>query len=519
MNLESPATNPSPIHDSDELLKDAEHLLQYGTWIWNTESGSLQLSHGMYRLLGRAEFSSNHISFEDFLRCLPDADSQKLQRQAGIALETAAAFELVHSLRTGHGHELQVLTKAKTTQRHGSKMLIGITQEISRLQEKDDEALQHRSQMNEYEVFLKFGTWRYDGIKDELNWSAGMYSLYGYDAEKDKHMPVNLALYSKHLDPEDIQQAYAIRKELERNDASEYFWQYRVNSATGEHKWLETYGHVMRDENGSITGTFGITRDITRLKLYEHSLESKIRELNRSNAELEEFAYVASHDMQEPLRKLITFSERLITKFGDSLQDEGKLYLNRMQAATNNMRLLIDNLLDFSRIARTGDAFEDTDLNEVLQKALGDLEVSIEETKAIINPGKLPVIEAQSPQMKQLFTNIISNAIKFRKPDTSPQISIQSERLSSKESDKLNLERNKKYFRIEITDNGIGFEPEYAQRIFQIFQRLHGKAEYPGSGIGLAICKKIVDYHNGLIYANGQLDQGAIVTIILPEKQ
>jgi signal transduction histidine kinase len=137
----------------------------------------------------------------------------------------------------------------------------------------------------------------------------------------------------------------------------------------------------------------------------------------------------------------------------------------------------------------------------------------------VITAGKLPVIEAQAPLMKQLFTNVISNAIKFRQQNVPPQITIQSVQISAREAEKLHLERDNKYFRIEIKDNGIGFEPEYAQRIFQIFQRLHGKAEYPGSGIGLAICKKIVDYHNGVIYAQGQLREGATIIIVLPQKQ
>jgi len=190
-----------------------------------------------------------------------------------------------------------------------------------------------------------------------------------------------------------------------------------------------------------------------------------------------------------------------------------------MTAATKNMRLLIDNLLDFSRISRTGDEYEKTDLNEVLQKVMTDLEVSVEETKAVITADKLPVVEAHASQMKQLFSNVLSNALKFRKPSVPPRVNIICQVLSGSDIEKFNLEKNLKYFRIDIRDNGIGFEQEYAQRIFQIFQRLHGKAEYPGSGIGLAICKKIVDYHNGLIYAQGHQHEGAVITIILPEKQ
>lgn len=376
----------------------------------------------------------------------------------------------------------------------------------------------HGKLMDEYEVFLKFGTWEYFADTRAISWSAGMYHLFGYDPVKDKDLVIDEALYEKHIDAADYKKGYLTRQDA-MSSKSEYFWQYRITTALGETRWLETFGRYVRDEKGEVVKILGITRDITRLKVYEQSLEMKIRELNRSNAELEEFAYVASHDMQEPLRKLITFSERLTSKFGDALQEEGLLYINRMVAAANNMRSLIDNLLDFSRVARVSDAFEDTNLGAVFQKALADLEVSIEETGARITAAPLPVIEAQPGQMKQLFVNIISNAIKFRQPSVAPVITVDCSALSEQEAGILVPGNLKKYYRIRITDNGIGFEQEYAEKIFQIFQRLHGKAEYPGSGIGLAICKKIVDYHNGIIYARGELGKGATISIVLPEKQ
>lgn len=519
MNLESPATNPSPIHDASELLRDTEDLLQYGTWIWTPNSGTMKWSHGMYRLMGYSLPAGGSMPMKDFLRHLPGNEGDKFLQDLEACIETGTPLRLMHTMLSQQGHSMRVLTKAKVQQQDDKITVVGVSQDFSRMPHLHEDLVQQRKLMDQYEVMLKFGTWQYSVATNELTWSTGMYSLFGYDPLEHSPLKITEQIYEQHIEPEDYQQGVQMRKDSMDDSRTEYFWQYRITTAKGERKWLETYGHLSRDQHGGYLGTFGITRDITRLKLYEHSLESKIRELHRSNAELEEFAYIASHDMQEPLRKLMTFSERLVNRYGDALQDEGKLYLNRMQAATNNMRMLIDNLLDFSRIARTGEDFENTDLNEVLQKTLADLEVSIEETHAVITPGKLPVIEAQAPLMKQLFTNVLSNAIKFRQQNVPPQITIQSVQISAREAEKLHLERDNKYFRIEITDNGIGFEPEYAERIFQIFQRLHGKAEYPGSGIGLAICKKIVDYHNGVIYAQGQLNDGATIIIVLPQKQ
>lgn len=519
MNLESPATNPSPIHDASELLRETEDLLQYGTWIWTPDSGTMEWSHGMYQLMGYPVSASGAMFMQDFMRHLPANEADKFQEHLNACIETGTPFRLMSTMLSLNGYSMRVLTKAKVQKEEGKITVVGVSQDFSRLPHLHEDPTQQRKLMDQYEVFLKFGTWQYSAATNELSWSAGMYSLFGYDLNQGNYLKINEELYEQHIDAEDYQKGVELRKDSMAESRSEYFWQYRINTAKGERKWLETYGRLSRDQYGRYLGTFGITRDITRLKLYEHSLESKIRELNRSNAELEEFAYVASHDMQEPLRKLMTFSERLVNRYGDALEDDGRMYINRMQAASNNMRLLIDNLLDFSRVARTGDAFENTDLNDVLQKALADLEVSAEETQAEIRSDKLPAIEAQASLMKQLFINIISNAIKFRQQNVPPQITIRSHQLTTREAEKLHLERDNRYFRIEIKDNGIGFEPEYAQRIFQIFQRLHGKAEYPGSGIGLAICKKIVDYHNGFIDAQGQLGEGTSIIIVLPEKQ
>lgn len=252
---------------------------------------------------------------------------------------------------------------------------------------------------------------------------------------------------------------------------------------------------------------------------FQKILENKVKELDRSNKELEEFAYIASHDLQEPLRKITSFSERLKEKLPANLEPDVQLYLNRMLAATDNMRTLIDNLLEFSRTSRTSEPFVQADLNAILSEIIADLELKIEESKAVIRHGELPVIDAIPLQMKQLFTNLFTNAIKFRKAGDAPHIEVNAVLLPEEEKENRNLSPGRNYYKISVTDNGIGFEQEYAEKIFQIFQRLHGKAEYPGSGIGLAICKKIVENHKGTISAKSRPGTGTEFIIILPQYQ
>lgn len=252
---------------------------------------------------------------------------------------------------------------------------------------------------------------------------------------------------------------------------------------------------------------------------FQKILENKVKELDRTNKELEEFAYIASHDLQEPLRKITSFSERLKEKLPPNLEPDVQLYLNRMLAATDNMRTLIDNLLEFSRTSRISEPFVKTDLNNIVSEVQADLELKIEESNTEINSGVLPAIDAIPMQMRQLFTNLFTNAIKFRSPDAVPKISISSEVLSEEEKESRQLRSNVEYYKITVKDCGIGFDQEFALKIFQIFQRLHGKAEYPGSGIGLAICKKIVENHMGVIYGASEPGKGAEFTILLPESQ
>ena len=245
----------------------------------------------------------------------------------------------------------------------------------------------------------------------------------------------------------------------------------------------------------------------------------KIMELNRSNQELEEFAYVASHDLQEPLRKISTFAQRLQLRFSNKLGEDGNLYIDRMVAACDNMRKLIDNLLEFSRISLNNPPAQKINLEAIARQAIDELDLIISETKADITVGKLPLIEGINSQMLQVFSNILNNSIKFRKETEPLKISIQSSMLSTEQKREYQLEPSVTFYIITIKDNGVGFEQQYAAKIFQVFQRLQGKSEYPGTGIGLSICKKIITNHKGLIFAESEPGHGAIFSIILPQQQ
>ena len=259
-------------------------------------------------------------------------------------------------------------------------------------------------------------------------------------------------------------------------------------------------------------GSIATYHDITEMEVHAQRLQEHALRLETSNRELQEFAYVASHDLQEPLRKIEAFSDRLIRKYGKTLPEDGQMFVDRMQNAAGRMRQLINALLSYSRVTTTKNQFVNTNLDQILQEVLSDLQIRIEEAKGEIRAAKLQAIEADPVQMRQLLQNILSNALKFRKPGISPVIEINAEVRPPVSL----VEHPSGWLSISIRDNGIGFDNTYKDQIFKIFQRLHGRMEYEGTGIGLATCRKIVDRHGGSIDADGRPGDGTTFTILLP---
>lgn len=255
-----------------------------------------------------------------------------------------------------------------------------------------------------------------------------------------------------------------------------------------------------------------------RIADYQQQLKDQIQLLHESNKELEQFAYVASHDLQEPLRKITSFSDLLMEQFKSNLDGDGALYLERIHHSASRMRLLINDLLNYSRVSRNL-PIEQIDLNATMVAVKEDLEIQIKEKNAAIEVFNLPVITGNNSECRQLFQNLISNSLKFSIQGVRPHISILAGDAGVEDLKHLaGYDASKQYLSIKVTDNGIGFNQEYADKIFIIFQRLHGRDEYEGTGIGLAICKKITEKYGGTIYARSFPGKGATFVILLPKR-
>jgi PAS domain S-box-containing protein len=296
-----------------------------------------------------------------------------------------------------------------------------------------------------------------------------------------------------------------------------------VQGKPGENYWCSASKVMWRDRQGNIIGTAGITRDIHAMKMAQDNLrrsEEKLRQstiqLERSNRELQDFAYVASHDLQEPLRKIVVFGERLKEKCADTFTPEGVDYLERMRKAAARMQILINDLLSFSRVTTKAQPFTPVNLLKTAQEVVSDLEARIEQVQGRVELDALPLIEAEPLQMRQLLQNLIGNALKFRRPEEPPVVKVNAKIISAPRPRSGPGALAEDLCVLTVSDNCIGFEEKYLDRIFNVFQRLHTRNEYEGTGMGLAIARKIALYHGGDITATSKPGHGSTFIVTLP---
>jgi PAS domain S-box-containing protein len=330
-------------------------------------------------------------------------------------------------------------------------------------------------------------------------WNSGAELLFGYKAEEIVGWPLR-----RFLPPQDIErntQEEELRKALVLGKVGAEDWRVRKD---GTQFWANYATTPLYDSHGELQGFAYITRDLTERKQAETDLRRAFEELSRSNLDLEQFAYVASHDLQEPLRAVAGCVQVLKKRYQSQLDARADELIAHTVDGVSRMQTLIDDLLSYSRVGTRGKAFETRDCNAILGQVLANLEAAIAEAGAVVTHDRLPVVKADAAQLTHLFQNLVSNAIKFRSKQP-PRIHVA-------------VRREDAHWVFSVQDNGIGIQPEYFERIFVIFQRLHTRTEYPGTGIGLAICKKIVERHGGRIFVESVPGQGSTFSFTIPDK-
>ncbi len=366
--------------------------------------------------------------------------------------------------------------------------------EIAERRQKEEELLESEERLRRAQEIAHLGSWELDLVNNRLSWSDEVYRICGLQPQE---FGASYEAFLEAVHPDDRAAVDAAYSGSLRDGRDTYEIEHRlVRKSDGEVRIVHEKCEHIRDGAGRMIRSIGMVQDITERKRADEDLKKALSELERSNKELEQFAYVASHDLQEPLRMVASYVKLLEKKYKGQLDEKADQYIHFAVDGALRMQKLIEGLLAYSRIGRGGE-FTLVDTNEVFSHVVSNLSAALLESHAVITKDDLPRVSGDETQFMQLFQNLIGNAVKFRKPEVPPLVHVSAKR-----------ERRNWVF--SVRDNGIGMDPAYANRIFLIFQRLHTREEYPGTGIGLALCKKIVERHHGRIWVESAPGEGAI---------
>lgn len=386
--------------------------------------------------------------------------------------------------------------------------------DIRTLRQKNDQLQFLNYTFNNAEKAAGFGHWKMNLDKGTNFFSDNFYRMLGIEPQSEAASP---ELVSRFMHPEDFAHVMAIHEEtLRTHEPTSHLIRFIL--ADGTTKYVHSVSSFMHNSSGE-TIKVGANFDVTEQQLKNAALEQSNRELRIMNEELESFNNIVSHDLQEPLRKIQMFISRIEERESETISGPALEYFVKIKATANRMQALMIDLVNYTRTLKGEKVYFKTRFNAMLDQVLEDLSADIEDKKAVIIQGELPTVRAISFQIEQLFTNLISNALKYSKADVAPQISVTSEKIEKGEMAGNALVSDRDYHKIVVSDNGIGFKQEYADRIFVLFQRLETDSKYSGTGIGLAICKKIMENHHGFITVYSKPGLGTTFNLYFPKNQ
>lgn len=501
------------------LWYELEEIAESGIWYWDFKNNILYWSDGYFKMLNAKEGSSYSVLelYKNVNIHPDDIDPLCEAIYKVIKNKKSVTFEYRCIRDDGSIRYLKTRMSTQLDQNKDIIFIVGLEVDVSVTHNAIHELKVYKESVTANEIFLKMGTWEYNLKTKKITLSESLRKLLKYPCDHNKDLTLN-EWANYHMYSYEQSKFAQIYLNLRRKDV-DVIDRLNLKKFCGDEIIVRLMFRVMRNDRGLPIKILGTLKDVSELENSERKLELMVEELNRSNRELEEFAYIASHDLQEPIRKLITFSERINSLFAKDIPSSANVYLEKISKAAFNMKHLIENLLEFSRVTRTKSTFERTSLKSIVDSVIQDYELQIEETNAKVTCSDLPEADVVPYQMQQLFVNLMGNAMKFRKKDVTPEINISHRLLYPQEIKERNLNPKSNYLMIEFSDNGIGFEQEYEEKVFQVFQRLNGKSEYPGTGIGLSICRKVVGFHNGIINLKSEIGVGTTFYIILPCEQ
>ncbi|AEV96593.1 PAS/PAC sensor signal transduction histidine kinase [Niastella koreensis GR20-10] len=506
------------IRESEERLRLAIESADLGSFTWNMQDNEFNFSERLADIYGYP--STNKLSYNDLLEAIDDDDRHIADRSFEKALQTSVLKYEVRIILpdTYHPvHWIRLNAKILFDDKQAPLKMQGIVLDITEQKEAEQRIKDSEERLRLAVEAAEIGLWDLDLITGLTITSPEHKKIMGHSKEQWSRL-----LFMQYVHPLDRSWVeHAFQTGLITGSLA---YETRIIREDQSERWIRVNGTTVYDKKQNPVRMIGTVLDITDQKKANDELEKMVlartselltsnSALEKSNHELEQYAYIASHDLQEPLRKIQTFANMVKEHLNDSQFTEK--YFNKIYLSAKRMSTLINEVLNYSRLTKTGEQFQKTDLNKVLKDVLSDYELLIEQKQATVTYTNLPVIKGIPLQLHQLFANLISNALKFS--ETNPAINITATMLLPTEVAQYpKLLEDYEYVKLVFTDNGIGFEQQYAEQIFIIFQRLNNIRAYSGTGIGLALCKKIVDHHDGIITAKSAPGMGATFTIILP---
>ncbi|MFL5753674.1 MAG: PAS domain-containing protein [Bacteroidia bacterium] len=496
------------LQEQEEQLLEAQAISSLGSFEWKLDGGESIYTPELYRIFELEPGSGQNLS--EFLDYVYPGDRLKVKKAIEKAINGDGHYECEYRYKK-KGNEkvlwsrgLVIFSEGKAISMKGTVMDITDRHYMLQRLQRNEELYKQAQKLTH------IGNWAWNMHNGRIILSDELCRIYGLNPQPEEMNPSRFFGFVHPDDQEKVEQQW--NESLKNLSAPAI--DFKIQRDDGSIRIIHQNIEVLCDEGGNPYKIIGTGQDLTQEYLLTQEVTRKNKELERSNKELTSFSYVVSHDLQEPLRKIKTFSDLILEKDMALLSEEGKQHFDRIMTSAQRMQKLIDDLLSFSRTQSNMSPRESTDLNEVLEETTKAL--SGKERAFTIDAAKLPVIKAISFQMRQLFENIIGNSIKYSKPDVAPFIKISWDLLKGKEVFRDGVPEKENYHRISFADNGIGFDQKHSEKIFEVFQRLHGRHEFSGTGIGLAICKKIAENHFGFIQAKGKLNEGAVFEIYLP---
>jgi PAS domain S-box-containing protein len=478
------------LREHERQLRVAQSLAHVGSWAWDVVADSVDWSDEMFAIYGYAP-GEIAVDLATFLRHVHPDDAESVRAHVEAVMESGQPTQFHHRIVRPDGEErvLHARANVEFDAAGAAVRLWGTGQDVTERWAAAQALRESEERFRAVAETARDAIVSMDATGAITFWNDAAEALFGYSEEEAIGMPANRLLAA---DP----------PPTELPEAGELLCRRR----SGEVVPVE-YSLASWEAGGQAVFT-AIVRDITARRRSELALRTFAERLETSNRELQEFAYVASHDLQEPLRKVVAFGSRLADRERGRLSDSSSADLERMLGATTRMQRLIDDLLALSRVTTGAGVKQPVDLNETVRAVMDDLELRVAQAGAEVQVDSLPRVIADPSQMEQLFQNLLTNAIKFQPPGGVPKVRIEA----------LNNGRGP-LAGFAVRDNGIGFDERYKGKLFQPFQRLHGRGEYPGTGIGLAICRRIVERHGGSIAAHSGGEGGAVFVVELPSAE